>query len=76
MIMYGVQMHAAGIPLCRLYGGSLSLYGMLETSRTDDFHIGAGAVALELSGNVFPGGLQIRRDENSKVLITGKDIES
>ena len=76
VVMYGVQMHSAGDPLCRLYGGSLSLYGMLETSRTDDFYIGAGAASLELSGNVFPGGLQIRRDENSKVVITGKDVES
>lgn len=75
VVMYGVQMHSAGVPLCRLDGGSLSLYGMLETSRTEDFHIGEGALSLDISGNVFPGGLQIKKDDNATADITGSDVE-
>jgi hypothetical protein len=75
VVMYGVQMHSAGVPLCRLEGGTLALYGMLETSRTEDFHIGEGALALDISGNVFPGGLQIKRDEGAEAEIKGTDIE-
>jgi hypothetical protein len=48
---------------------------MLETSRTEDFHVGEGALALDISGNVFPGGLQIKRDEGAEATITGSDME-
>jgi hypothetical protein len=48
---------------------------MLETSRTEDFYIGEGALALDISGNVFTGGLQIKREEGAEVEITGHDAE-
>ncbi len=76
IVMYGVQMHASGSPMCRLLGGSLELYGMLESSRTQDFFIGDDAVSLTISGNIFPGGLQIEQSDGATAEITGRDLES
>ena len=75
VVMYGVQMHAAGTPMCRLNGGTLKLYGMLESTRTKDFVIGENAISLTLSGNVFPGGLQIEQEDGADAEITGRDLE-
>ena len=74
VVMYGVQMHSAGLLMCDLKGGELALYGMLESSHTKDFFVGEKAQALILSGNVFPGGLQIEKDENTDADISGEDI--
>ena len=75
IVMYGVQMHSAGTPMCRLLGGTLELYGMLETTRTKDFYIGDFAVSLTISGNIFPGGLQIEQSDNAEAEITGSDLQ-
>lgn len=75
VVMYGVQMHSSGTPMCRLLGGSLKLYGMLETTRTQDFFIGDFAKSLTISGNIFPGGLQIEKSEGASAEITGRDLE-
>jgi hypothetical protein len=74
VVMYGVQMHSAGSLMCELKGGELALYGMLESSRTKDFFVGEHARSLILSGNVFPGGLQIDKDEDTDADISGEDI--
>lgn len=76
VVMYGVQMHSAGVPMCRLEGGTLSLYGLLETSRTNDFYIGKDALSLTISGNVFPGGLQIDLEDGATAEVKGTDVES
>lgn len=67
-----VLMLSSGTPMCRMSGGTLRLYNLLDSGRNKDFIVSAGAKELHLTANRFLGGLKI--DKAAGARYTGKDF--
>ncbi len=72
----GALITAAGAPLMNLNGGTATVIGLINDSRTTDFKAGDYAISLHIAGNILNSGLRIDSSfEEIGAEVTGADLE-